>query len=40
MESHSEFVSELERQLELEDIIWWIVQGRFDEQGTQDMIRQ
>lgn len=40
MESHLEFVSELERQLDLEDIIWWIVQGRFDEQGTQDMIRQ
>ena len=39
-ESHLKFFSEMERQSDLEEFVGNIVQGRFDEQEMQDMIRQ
>ncbi len=39
-ESHMKFFSEMSRHEDLGNIVWKIVQGEFDEQDTQDMIRQ
>lgn len=39
-ESHQRFFSDMNRQADLESILWEMVLGRFDEQDTQDMIKR
>ena len=39
-ESHMEFFSEMNRRDDLGQIVWNMIQGKFDEQNTQDMIKR